>query len=326
MRKVLGVENDTDEREHFDNNVKLVEKYLKGNPLKSGSLCIFVCWILDFFEACIMEAPIKDIVILDSSPYIRPLAELQDEYENTAVVVADNKKAKIYLISSLVAGPEESVTGNIKNHVKKGGWSQQRYERRRDKEIIHYAKEIIDALLELDKNESFRRIVLAGGKEIIQAIEKYLPQNLKPLVSSKALDIKSTDNIINQEIMDMLTERERDSEKTLWKKIQNEYLRDNLGLAGLNDVFDALMIGNVEQIIVERNFKPEGWRCRDCENLLIQETNTCPACRSKSLFQVDLINEMTELVKQYGGDIDFTDPIPELTEAGQIAAFLRFKY
>ena len=326
LRKVLGRVNDTDEREHFDNNVELVLKYLERSPLKSGSLCIFSCWIMDYFKVYPITAPIKDLVWLDSSPYIRPIAELQDEYENSAVVVADNKKAKIYMISSLIAQSEESIKGNVKNHVKKGGWSQQRYERRRDKELLLYGKEIVKALIELKKIDSYRHIILAGGKEIIQAIEENLPADLVKLVSTKSLDIKASDNIINQEIMDILTERERQSEKNLWDKIRNEYLRGGLGIVGLSDVFDALKIGNVDQIIVDRNFRPPGFRCRDCEKLIIEEITTCPDCQSKSLFQIDLINEITELVKQYGGEIDFTDTIESLTDAGQIAALLRFRY
>ena len=38
----------------------------------------------------------------ERSADIRPLAELQDEYENVAVVVADNKRARIFLISTAV--------------------------------------------------------------------------------------------------------------------------------------------------------------------------------------------------------------------------------
>ena len=326
LRKVLDKEDNTDEREHFDNNVELILKYLDRHPLKSRSLCIFACWILDFIKVYPIAAPIKDLVWLDSSPYIRPLAELQDEYENAAIVVVDNKKAKIYMISSLIAQSAESIKGNVKNHVKKGGWSQQRYERRRDKELLLYAKEIVEALIELKKIDSYRHIILAGGKEIIQAIKENLPKDLVNLVSTKSLDIKASNNIINQEIMDILAERERQSEKNLWDKIRNEYLRGGLGIIGLSNVFDALKMGNVEQIIVDRNFKPLGLRCRDCENLIIEEIKICPTCKSDSLFQVDIINEFTELVKHYGGEIDFVDPVDSLIKAGQIAALLRFRY
>lgn len=104
VRRVLkGSRTEKDERKYFDENVKVVLNYLERNPLKSGSLCIFSCWALDFFQAVSLTALVKDIVWIDSSPYIRPLAELQDEYENVAVVIADNKKARIFLVSSAAA-------------------------------------------------------------------------------------------------------------------------------------------------------------------------------------------------------------------------------
>ena len=111
------------EREHFDQNVEMINDYLARNPLESGALCLFACWALDHFQAVPVAAPLPDLVCIDSSPYIRPLAELRDEYENVAVVVADNKRARIYLVSSAVAGDPETVRGNVKNHVRKGGWS-----------------------------------------------------------------------------------------------------------------------------------------------------------------------------------------------------------
>ena len=153
MLKGGGIEKD--EREHFDENVKAVMSYLEQHPLGSGSLCVFSCWALDFFKVIPLTATVKDLVWIGSSPYIRPLAELQDEYENIAVVVADNKKARIFLVSSAVAGSEEVIRGNVKNHVKKGGWSQQRYERRRDKQLHLYANEIVEAISKLEREEKF---------------------------------------------------------------------------------------------------------------------------------------------------------------------------
>ena len=74
---------------------------------------------------------------------------LQDEYETVAVVIADNRRARVYLVAADVSdGSDDEITisGNVKNHVKKGGWSQKRYQRRRDKELKVYAGGIVDAL------------------------------------------------------------------------------------------------------------------------------------------------------------------------------------
>ena len=186
-----------DEREHFDENVELVAAHLDRHPLTSGGLCIHACWVLDFLRAIPLTAPVGDLVWVDSSPYIRPLAELQEEYENVAVVVADNRKARVFLVSAGAAGDEEVIKGNVKNHVKVGGWSQQRYERRRDKQLVLYAREIVDALAELDRQEDFRRILLVGGREILRILHENLPQALQRKVAEKALHLGRPDAAVN---------------------------------------------------------------------------------------------------------------------------------
>jgi len=326
LRRVLkGGGAEKDEREHLDQNVEMVRDYLSKNPLTSGSLCIFSCWVLDFFRAIPLAAPTKDLVWVDSSPYIRPLAELQDEYENVAVVVADNKRARIFLVSSATAGSEEVVKGNVKNHVRKGGWSQQRYERRRDKQLHLYAHGIVDALTRLDKEEEFRRIVLVGGKEILRVVFGELPVHLQKRVAEQAIHLGRGEDEINKDIMGLFFEQERRSELDLWEKIRNEYLRGGLGVVGLEEVRAAAREGRIDTMIVDRDFHPPGKRCRDCENLDLGEREVCSACGSESLFDVDVVNEIVEMLHRSGAEADFTDSIKTLDEAGKIAALLRYR-
>jgi peptide chain release factor subunit 1 len=325
IRRVLtGGGPEKDERECFDENVRLVWEYLERHPLKKGSLCVFSAWVLDYFEAIPLQAPVNDLVWIDSSPYLRPLAELHDEYENVAVVVADNKKARIYLVACGAAEADDVIKGNIKNHVKKGGWSQQRYERRRDKELLHYAREIVDALQRLAKEEHFRRIVLVGGKEILRHTHDNLPHALRNMAGEKAVDLRKGDRVVNEEILELFREQERQSERDLWDKIRAEYLREGLGVVGLHDVLQAAREGRAEQMIATRDFRPEGRRCRDCGDLHPLVVEHCLTCGSRSLFEVDVVNEIVELLERSGARVDFADPIPTLEGAGGIAALLRY--
>jgi len=327
VRRVLkGGEAERDEREHFDENVKLVREYLERNPLKSGSLCLLACWALDFFKAIPLGAAVPDLVMIDASPYLRPLAELQDEYENVAVVVADNKKARIFVVSSAVAGDAEVVKGNVKNHVRKGGWSQQRYERRRDKQLLLYAREIVDALQRLSREEDFRRIILVGSKETLRVVHGELPQQLQARVAEKAVNLGGSDEgaTVNAEIAALFAEQERESEAALWERIRVEFLRGGLGVVGIEDVVAAAQQGRVETAIVDRTYKPEGRRCRDCEHLEPRVVEACPACGSESVFAVDVVSDLVDLLERTSATIDFADPIPTLTDAGRIAALLRY--
>jgi peptide subunit release factor 1 (eRF1) len=326
LKRVLKQDQtEKDERDYFEENVEAVRNYLKKYPLREGSLCIVSCWVLEFFETYKMHGPVKDLIWFDSSPYIRPLAEFMDDFETVAVVVADNKKARIFLITSGVPGPETSIEGNIKNHVRKGGWSQQRYERRRDKELLHYTREIANALSELEKTERFNRVILVGGSEVNQILFKNLPENLKKKTVHKAIDLHKGDQVIHSHIMDLFAEQERQSELDQWEKIRSEFLRGNLGVTGPENVLEAVSSGQADIIIVHRDLIVSGQRCRDCEHLQPGNIGTCSLCGSSSVFSVDLVNEITELAQQTGAEVVFCDTIDTLTAAGGVAALLRYK-
>jgi peptide chain release factor subunit 1 len=317
---LLGSAN---ELEHFDESRRLLETHLRQHGYRAPR-CVFVCWAIDLAEGYELPVPVKNRLVVDSSPFVRPLAELQDEYEDYAVVVADNRGARIYLVASAVAQDESRVRANVKNHVKVGGWSQQRYERRRDKQIRLYAREVAERLSALDQEARFRRVILAGGREAVTEIRRSLP----PAIATKAVGELHVhlggNNDVEQELLQVFEEQERESERALWNRIKGEHLRSGLAAAGSEDVLGAAGAGRIDTLIVTRNQAIPGVRCRSCERLTLDRPAACPACRGLELFDVDVVNELVELVKSSSGEVEFVDPIPGLTEVGGVAALLRY--
>jgi len=109
----------------------------------------------------------------------------------------------------------------------------------------------------------------------------------------------------------------------LWERIKSAWLRQGLGVVGINDVLLHASQGRIQVAIMERGFKQSGVRCRGCEHLQI-ESGDCTKCGSSDGFEVDLGNELVELLEQAGSEIDFSEPIAELTESGGVAALLRY--
>ena len=313
-----------DELEHFNENISLVRDYLHKNEYKSGGLCIFACWANDFFKVYKLDHVKEDICRIDSSPFLRPLAEKLDRYENTAVVIADNKKARIHYVTTTIGNGDELIKGNIKNHVRVGGWSQQRYERRRDKQLEQYSKEIVESLKEHYTIENYRHILLVGSCEILNVIQSELPKNLLNLVVEKSMDLKQHQGEINKEINELFERIEESDELKLWERIQSEFLADGLAIIGLSDVYHAAIAGRIEILMVDEGFKPDGYRCRNCDNLELIETQLCPDCGPEKFYKVDIVNEIIELVLKSGGKVEFVDNIEKLRESGSIAALTRY--
>jgi peptide chain release factor subunit 1 len=325
LSRVLKSDKDRkNEREYFDENVKTVEEYLKKYPFKTGSLCIFTCQAIGFFQAILLTAPVNDFVRIDSYPYIRPLAELYDDYETVAVVVADNEKVRIFLVSSSVNGTEEVIKGNIKNHVKVGGWSQKRYERRRDNQLLQYAREIAEVLIKLDREVKYGHVLLVGSKEILNIVHENMPKELQNRVIEKNLDLSKGAGFVNNDIMALLADEELRSQQDYWECIRAEYLRGGLAVVGLDDVLQATKAERIDKMIVDRAFHPQVERCQSCNSLNVGAAETCGVCGSKLLFKVSVINEILEMLIQSGAEYHFADSIPELGKVGGIAALLRY--
>jgi hypothetical protein len=75
---------------------------------------------------------------------------------------------------------------------------------------------------------------------------------------------------------------------------------------------------------VRRDAKIAGVRCRDCELLAVAKPQQCPRCKSTSVFAVDLVNELVQLLATTSARAEFSDALPGLEEVGDVAALLRW--
>jgi peptide subunit release factor 1 (eRF1) len=307
---------------HFEENLKLVEPHLEG-PYPQASRAIFASWAADFLEVVDLPIEVSDLVRVDSSPYIRPLAELSDEYEDFAVVVVDTRAAQIYRVSATEADATDRIRGDVKNRVKKGGWSQQRYARRSEKELEGFATEVAGSLEELYLENPFERLVLLGSDEGLRALESALSTPMRQrLAGDRSVNIHSDETL--DTAFEVYFEEEAASEEKLWEQIREAYLSGGLAVTGATRVLEAAKQGRVEVMLVARDAVITGSRCRTCEHLAHGEPMTCYSCGAGDLFPVDLINELVELLAQTSAEANFTDSFKALEEVGHVAALLRY--
>jgi len=212
----------------------------------------------------------------------------------------------------------------VKNSVKKGGWSQKRYARRREKELNEYATGVAESLRELYDEEGFDRLVLLGSQEAMQAVEDQLPTALRErLVGERTVDVADEQSVL-KEAFEAYFEGERAEESALWEQIREGYLTGGLAVVGAQSVLEAAQAARVEVALVDREVELEGTQCRDCEHAVYGTPETCQRCGSSDVFVVDYVNELVETLARTGGEADFVDPFDALTEVGGVGALLRY--
>ncbi len=321
--RALLADNET-ELEHFEQNVKRLEPLLEGLRFDTPSVAVFVCWALDVAKTLPLTVAVPDKVWMGSSPYIRPLAELQDEYEDFAVVVVDNAEAQVYFVRAAVMGEGDRVKGDVKNAVKKGGWSQKRYARRREKELSQYAADVAETVRDLYEEEGFERLVLLGSREAMQAVEEQLATPLQArLIGERSVDVDDDASVLEAAFA-VYFQEERASEQAIWDRVREGYLTGGLAVVGAQKVLSAAQQARVEVALIDREATLKGTKCRDCEHSVYGTPDTCQRCGSGDVFVVDYANELVETLARTGAEADFADPFEALTEVGGVAALLRY--
>ena len=324
IRRIRNLLDDPTEREHLDANVELLDEVLDGYDFHARSLCVFACWALDVARGYPIDVPVETELRIGTSPHLRPLAEIQDERERFAVVAADNDVARIFLVSAEGPEEEERVRGDVKNDVKKGGQSQKRYERRREHALMHYAKEVVEALEDLTSRVPVGRVVLLGSGEATVEIRDELTSELRDkLVERAEADLHDLDGLL-EVATERFEEEERAEERALWRRIEEGYLAGERAAVGPGETLAAAAAGRVERLLVGRGSEPRATRCRDCGNPSAGTPETCPVCGSADVFAVDLVEELVELTERFGASVEFAEDVPGLAENGHVAAALRY--
>ncbi len=283
---------DKDEREHLDFSLEEFEKYLKSKE-KQGYNGPGIAYFADidaaFSRGVELPAEPELLVAVDKVPVLLPLIAQFDEFEPVGVIVADSSEAKIFITAGEIIEPKTDFSVKIHHLSKVGGWSQMRYQRRRDKQVKEFARDVARAAEKVFFAEKVERIFLAGRREILAEIERELPESLrKMLVGSAAWDLDAPDSELLKKISPIITEFERNQEKNLLKRFVAEIRRDGLATAGFEDTRRALENGQVEILLLSAKFPRE-----NAEELV--------RLAEKTSSYVEYFPAHTPLLEQYGG-------------------------
>ena len=305
---LLGSEGLTpDETEHLGRSLKLWRAVVSKALLPSAPGWVgVVSWLTD--EAAFMPLPTKvePAAYLDNSPFLLPAARLLDDLEACAVVYADHTRATLFLAALGNLHEESRLRGDIKNHVRKGGWSQQRYERRRDKQIHIYCGALVEKLAELVEREGLRRIVLAGDRSLMGELEKRMPAAMrKQVVSRLAMEDKKEPREIFEATFPSAAEEEKREERWLRDTILSEAGAGGRATVGPPDTLAALREKRVRWLLVGPMDDTDFWRCGGCGSCGVGKQTACPECDGATYSQ-SAANEFMDLAFAGGGRVEFT--------------------
>ena len=334
----------SDERKSFSADAERVLAYVTSDELRPEykTVAIFACTEAGLFETVPLEVRLdRHLVVVSDRPHLYPLALLDEQYPRYAAVLADTNRSRIFVFSTGRREQTIDVVGQKTKRVKVGGWSQARYQRHAENFHLHHAKEVVEALDTVVREDQIDHIVLAGDEAAVPLIEKELPKHLaEKIVDVMRLDVRAPDDEVLRETLAVLREKDAETDQAVVSRLLDEYRGGGLAITGAAETLAALERGQVDTLVLTAS--PEAIASADVA-LGVAPTATHSESIAEGLDAVDEAAEhppeslpettianqaATELVRQArltSASIRFIEDAALLHDVGGVAAFLRFR-
>ncbi|HEY8226929.1 MAG TPA: Vms1/Ankzf1 family peptidyl-tRNA hydrolase [Pyrinomonadaceae bacterium] len=319
----------TPERNSLEADLLRINRYLEQD-IRSATqgLAIFACsGASNFFEAVQLEVPIDDnrLFIYDR-PHLYPLARLLDQYQRYAVVQADTNVARIFVFA-LGRTVKRTELQNVKTkRIQVGGWSQMRFQRHVENYHLHHAKEVINALERLVRNERIEQVILAGDQATIIPL---LREQMSEELSEKVIDVLSLgiDSPEHELLEESLIAYRRYNSLNDMEKVEHllhEYRADGLAVAGVPQTLAALSNGQVEELLIAASTSTLQFDKAEVEKVLAAYAGNGEETKVVDQRTVadELIRRATELSS---ARITFIEDDSVLKNLGGVGALLRYR-
>src|SRR5574338_1266344 len=174
-----------------------------------------------------------------------------DQYPRYVALLADTNSARLFVFGlGNILGREE-VQHEKLSRTQIAGWSQMRYQRHVDNFHLQHAKEVVEVLDRVVREEAVEHIILAGDEVIIPLLREHLPDRLEEkVIDVLRLDIKTPEHEVLKATMEALREHNLHTDAEKVRQLFDEYRAGGLAVVAWKDTVTAIEQGQADEVLL----------------------------------------------------------------------------
>jgi peptide subunit release factor 1 (eRF1) len=327
--RVKSYEVNSEERQSFEEDFVRIMRYLEhAVPDSVQGVAIFACSAAsDWFEVGDFEAPFDhNRLFISDRPHVYPLARLIDRYRRYAVVLADTNRAQIFVFAAGRAVDRQDVQNVKTKHKKVGGWSQARFQRHDENYHLHHAKEVVEMLEKIVREENIQHVILAGDEAVvIPLLRQHMPKTVEEkIIDALSLGIDTPEHELLEDSLNVFRRHDSLTDMEKVDRLLNEYRADDLGVAGVPETLAALSNGQVEEMLIAAKAESIQYDQEEVKKVLELYRGQEPLPD-----ELDQRSVADELVKRANtlssAKVTFIEDSTRLEMLGGVGGFLRYR-
>ncbi len=300
-----------------------------GFPGWHRGLALFSCQGEHFFQAFPLPQRVKNALIVDPDPYIRPLVAIKNQYVRLCTVLVDQKRAQIF--HTYMGETEELTTlveEGVRRRVRFAGWyglEEKRVYRSIQRSVQEHYKRVAGLLFQLQASYCFDFFILGAQRENLNAFEQFLHRYIEERIIHRleaepfSLPKHEMEQRIHAVEQAFLNERRN----KMVDLLITEAHKGQKAVLGLKPVLAAANMGAIRMLLIEEGRLLSGRECMQC-GFLTTDLEVCPVCSAPTQPMNDLYDEIVENTINFDGEYLQIQPGTPLTHYEGLGAYLRF--
>jgi peptide chain release factor subunit 1 len=309
-----------------------IESFVNTNKreLKKG-LVIISSQESDFWRNYHLSIPVKNLLVVDKTPFINPLLDIIDNYPRYLILLIEKEFARLFIVQlSEIMEYVRIHTPDVPGKHKKGGWfalAETNYQRHIDYHVGVHLKEVEKTLEEFIAKEKIDIIFIGGHEEARKRFIHILSPSIKEkLYGEFNAELEISPAEVLKKVSPLLEEYERQKERKILDILITKVLKGDAAVVGIEDTLNAVIEGRVHTLVLDRDYRSKGYKCEDCGFITVQEIQKCPYCSSSRIEIVEyLVDLIVQKAMEQGAKVEviaYENGV--IREKGGIGAILRY--
>jgi peptide subunit release factor 1 (eRF1) len=264
--------------------------------------------------------------------HLRPLSAIADVLPRVGIALADRTKARILELWMDNINELDKITWELPRRGRSDGFAgfdAGHAERKVGNEAMHNFKELGDRLKEAQEARGWEKVLIGCRDETWHEIEPHLHTYTRNrLIGHFNVDpAAATVEEVRKQAERMVAERRMTRVSDLIREVVGESKRDARGALGLKHVINSLEKGEVQTLLIGRDFRGQVAECKNCGHLDVRMVKNCAVCGGDTIDVEDVSNALLAAAVRNGIEIVHVpvDMNSDFTVKGGIGALLRFR-
>src|SRR3954447_14156071 len=181
-------------RKGLEEDVKRADDFLRDlSPKGAHGFALFACDGAGLFEGIRLPRPIDTRAVINDSPFVEPLVELLGAGGNWMVVLVNRQTGRLLRGDGNQLQELAAIQDDVHGQHSQGGWSQARYQRSVDEDVMDHLKNVADAVFLRFKRAPFNHLLLGGPTETLAEFEGKLHPYLRERLAGRIeIDVENS--------------------------------------------------------------------------------------------------------------------------------------